>query len=206
MRLCSRYHKEALELRVIAIVLVVICALVCVTGALAQGPATPPASPAFMRLEPRPCALMALRFIRPSMVPSLAKNLNLTDEQTAKITDLLAKADDALKPKIEEQRKATKDFATALTSPDASQAAIVSAFEKAMKSETAIAAESVKTLFALRGLLTDQQKADFNKMVETRTDPWRREGFGVSPGVPASPQPPPPPPPVEQPKADQPAK
>lgn len=199
-----RVYEEVLELRGIAVVLVVICALVCATGAFGQ--AAPPAGAPPMRLEPRPCALMMLRFLRPSMVPSLVKILSLTDDQTSKVTDLLTKADEAAKPKVEDQRKATKDFATALASPDASQAALVTAFEKAMKSETAIAAESVKTLFALRGLLTDQQKADFTKMIESRTDAWRREGMGMGLGGPTPLPPPQPPPAAGEPKPAEPAK
>jgi len=157
------------------IVCVAVCLLASTGTSIAQQPTAAPPSAAPMRLEPRPCALMALRFIRPSMVPRLTRDLGLSDEQAAKATDVLTKADEAMKPLVEEQRRATAEFARALAKPDSSHAALVSAFEKAMKAETAMASEMIKTLFALRDLLTDQQKQQFNKLIETQTGPWTRE-------------------------------
>jgi len=184
--------------RIPALSIVVVLTLVA-TGAFAEPPAALGAAAPPMRLEPRPCTLLALRFIQPQMVPALAKSLSLTDEQKTQVTDLLTKAEAALKPKIEEQRDIAKQFVVAMASSDVSQAALVSALEKAMKAEGSIAAEKIKTLFALRAILTDQQKTELNKIIEQRTESWRREGFAA--GVPTPLAPPiAPPAPAEEPK------
>jgi Spy/CpxP family protein refolding chaperone len=130
-------------------------------------------SPARRMPEPSPCSLMALRFLRQAAVPRLTKDLNLSEEQVSKITDLLKRAEEAMKPKIEEQRQATKDFVLALANPNASEDDLINAFRKVSKSEEAIAAESIKVLVAIRNLLTEEQKLSLSKILESRTRPWQ---------------------------------
>ncbi|MGC8862709.1 MAG: Spy/CpxP family protein refolding chaperone [Armatimonadota bacterium] len=167
-----------------------VISLLAVPGALVgqQPNGSQPNAPA-IRLEPRPCALMALRFIRSSLVPRLTRDLGLTDEQATRASELLSKADEKMSPLIEEQRRATEEFARALAKPDSSHAALVAAFEKAMKTETALASELIKTLFALRDLLNDQQKEQFNKLVEMQTRPWTREAVVSGSGSQPTPAP-----------------
>lgn len=131
------------------------------------------ASPAPRMLEPSPCSLMALRFLRQAAVPRLTKDLNLSEEQVGKITDLLKRTEEAMKPKIEEQRQATKEFVLALANPNAGEDDLISAFQKVSKSEEAIAAELIKALVAIRNTLTEEQKLTLSKILESRTRPWQ---------------------------------
>ena len=182
-------------------VLLVLSGLLVAWGAavLAQGPAaapaTTPAAPAMApamlapMLSPTPCILQALRLLHPQLMPFLAKRLNLTDAQKTQIADLLTKSEDAIKPKIEEQRKAAADFAIAMAKSDTTEAALLAAAEKAQKAEMAIIADRIKTLVAVRAAFTDQQKTDFTQFVEQRTMIWRGEAFPPRPMPPAKPVP-----------------
>ncbi|MDH7601252.1 MAG: Spy/CpxP family protein refolding chaperone [Armatimonadota bacterium] len=126
-----------------------------------------------VRLEPSPCALMALRFIRQAAIPRLTKDLNLTDDQVNKITDILRQTEEAMKPKIEQQRQATKEFVLALADPASDEKKLNAAFEKVSKAECELAAESIKALIAIKNLLSQEQKAALSKILESRTRPWQ---------------------------------
>ncbi len=125
------------------------------------------------RLEPSPCALMALRFVRQAAVPRLTKDLSLTDEQVNKITEILRQTEEAMKPKIDQQRQATKEFVLALANPATDERQLNAAFEKVSKTESAIAEELVKALVAIKSLLTEEQKTALSKLLESRTRPWQ---------------------------------
>ncbi|MGQ9455695.1 MAG: Spy/CpxP family protein refolding chaperone [Armatimonadota bacterium] len=125
------------------------------------------------RVEPSPCPLMALRFIRLAAVSRLTKDLNLTEEQVTRVTEILKSSGESVRAKIEEQRRAVSDFVTVLANPKASESEMVESFEKAVRSESAIAAELVRAMIAVREVLTEEQKAAFAKMLELWTNPWK---------------------------------
>ena len=174
---------------------VLIAVLILVgTAALAQGAASQPGAapaPPQLMLMPRPSALQAMRLLSPQMAPYLAKRLNLSDTQKTQITDLLTKAENALKPKIEAQRKAIQEFVVAMADGGTTEALLTAAAEKTSKAELAIVAEKIKTLIQIRDILSDQQKAEFNKYVADRTMLWRTEGASPFGGTPVSPPAPP---------------
>lgn len=137
------------------------------------------------RIEPSPCPLMALRFIRVAAVPRLTKDLNLTEEQVSRVTEILKRSEESVRVRIEEQRRAVSDFVTILANPKASESDMVASFDKAAKAESAIAAELIRAVVAVRDILTEEQKAAFAKMLELRTNPWKGKPV-PTPGQPAA--------------------
>lgn len=169
--------------KALCIIVVVMFVSVAAAGvSWAQGPMPPPGNdrprtapiigPQTM-MGPVPCVLSALRVLHPRMTPMLAARLSLSDEEKAKVLDLLTKADEALKPKIEAQKKAAEEFVNSLTKDGLDQAALIAAGENAMKAESAILAEKIKTLADLRAILTSRQKIELNKMLEQFSSPWK---------------------------------
>jgi Spy/CpxP family protein refolding chaperone len=164
-----------------ALILIVLVVALVPAGvaALAQGtPSQPAAAPPLpqLLLTPKPSVLMAMRLISPQTALPLSKYLSLSDAQKTQVTDLLTKAEAAVIPKIEAQRKATQEFVEAMADGSATEAALTAAADRAYKAELAVVAEKIKTLVQLRALFSEQQKMDFNKYVEDRTVPWRMEG------------------------------
>lgn len=139
---------------------------------------------------PAPCIVPATRVLHPRMVDMLAARLSLTEDQQKKIADLLTRVEEDMAPVIEAQQAAARDFVIAFGNPDTSQADLVAAAEKAMKAELAIMTERIKTLYALRALLTPEQNKSFSELLEQYTSPWRAQGAQPR-VVPPRPTPPP---------------
>lgn len=177
--------------RIDALSLTLSLVLLALNIAVAQDAPTAAPEPRPIPVLPRLCLLQSMRFLSPVTLPSLGARLSLTDEQKTKINDLLAKADETLKPLVETQRQAAENFAVAMAKPETDQAALLAAADKAMKAEAAIMNERVKTFGELKALLDDKQKAELSKYLEHTRTWWRASG---SPGqVPMTlPAPPPP--------------
>ncbi|MHB9037327.1 MAG: hypothetical protein ACYC64_11730 [Armatimonadota bacterium] len=121
----------------------------------------------------------------------LASRLQLTDQQKADVDALLKQADVALKPRIDQQRKAGEKYADLLLKNDTQESALLAAAEEAMKTESVIVAEKIKTLTSLRALLNDQQKVNLNSMLAQFSAPWRMRQMEPRPGPrPGEPKPP----------------
>jgi Spy/CpxP family protein refolding chaperone len=130
--------------------------------------------PVIHLIQPAPCALTALRLIQPNSVTMFEARLKLTPDQKAKVADLLKKAEEALKPKIELQRAAAGKFQDSLITKGATEATIIADGQAAMAAETALLVEKIKTLMALRALLTEDQNAELDKIFRQFGMPWRQ--------------------------------
>lgn len=150
--------------------------VLALTSAIAQDTPVAPAQPTPLPVLPRLCILQGMRFLSPVTLPTLAAQLNLTDEQKTRVLDLLNNADETLKPLVEAHRKAAEEFAVALAKPESDQASLLAAAEKANKAEMAMMTQRIKTFTELRALLDDKQKAELGKFVEGRTRWWRETG------------------------------
>jgi len=122
---------------------------------------------------PRPCILATFRPLSPQMTPVLVGRLKLEDPVKTKVTELLAKADADLKPNIDAQRKASEAFVVVLAKPNATESELAAAGEVVMKAEAEIVAQKVKTIVALRALLTSEQNDELSKLIDQYTSPWR---------------------------------
>lgn len=165
----------------LALALSVLLVVVIGAGVFADEPApptpgAPPGAEVKMPVMPAPCIVPTTRILHPRMVDMLSARLNLGEDQKTKISDLLSSADEALTPQIEAQQQAARDFAVAFGKVDTSQADLIAAAEKAMKAETSIVTERIKTLYALRALLTAEQNKTLSDLLEQYTSPWRAQG------------------------------
>lgn len=169
---------------------------ICCGAVLAQGAPAPPAAqrpiviPKMDTTRTAPCIVPTLRMISPQMMQTLALRLNLTEDQTAKITAVLEKSDKALKDKVDAQGKAGEDYVVLLSNPDSTKAQITAAAEKAMKAETAVLMARIDALFEIKALLNAEQNKLLAERLDQYTYPWRSGGKM---------QPPAPPPPANAP-------
>jgi len=179
--------------RAFAVFVIVISVLSRAGALVAQGeagsPTTPPPAPSTLgpMSFPRPSILFAFRFLNPRAVDSMAKELNLSDAQKAQVTELINKLEEASKPKIQAQHKAAEEFAVALADPSKTEAELKAAADKVFKAESDLVAENIKTLNAIRALLTQEQSAAMKKFLEQRTMPYRTSIMPAPAGPPPSP-------------------
>ena len=108
----------------------------------------------------------------------LGERLKLTDGDKTKVSDILTKSEEAMKPLIQAQRKAAEECVTALTKPGLQEIEVQTAADLAMKAEAAILTEKIKTLFALRAALSPEQVTELNSMIDQATSIWRPGAFG----------------------------
>ncbi len=156
---------------------VIVIIIVSITAAMAQNvPPPPPPAPAATTASsrspfPAPCLMSSLHIICKTGIDMLSSKLKLTDDQKTKVDDLMSKADTAIKPKIDHQKKAIEAYSELLAKSDTSDAVLLAAADEVMKAEAAIVAEKIKTLQALRALLDDQQKNELNSILLRYTAP-----------------------------------
>lgn len=168
--------------------LILICALAAASAAsFAQS--TPPAATAPPQLidpsaVPAPGVLSALRLIALQSYPVLETQLKLTDAQKPQVRGLLEKAEARFKPLIEAQRNAGRAFVEALASKT-DEAKLISLGQAATKGDADLIAEKVKTVTAIRALLTGQQNTDLNALLGRISLMWKT----VPRPVPNPPQP-----------------
>lgn len=170
--------------------------------AFAQAPANPPAAPMVpaprmnagqRQSYPAPCILGAVRVVGLQSLPFLIDRLKLTSDQQTKVTDILTKADNEAKPLIEAQRKAAESFATAVSKPNAAQSEVTTAGQNAMKAESSLLDQKIKSLFALESVLTDEQKKAFTEVLTQKTSFWQQKPAMMAPQQPGqAPMAPPP--------------
>jgi len=147
-------------------------------------PVPTPAPPTIEVLRSGPCILPTLRIINPQMVQILSASLSLTDDQKAKLTELLESSDSVLKPKIEVQIKAGQDYVALLTKVGSTQTELAAAADKAMKAETDVLMAKIGAFVAVRGLLTADQNEQFSKRLSQYMRPWLGGGEVPPPPVP----------------------
>ncbi len=99
--------------------------------------------------------------------------MNLTDDQKIKVTDLLVKAEKDSEPAVMAQKKAAEDFVTLLGKQDASEKDLRAAAISAESAEQALIMEKIKTLMALRALLTSGQNEALSKWLDRWTAQWK---------------------------------
>lgn len=165
---------------VVVAVTVVLMSCVLIGSALAEE-AAPAAAPSGAPAQPpRPvvapptmCIVPAMRLVNARMVDTMTDRLQLSEDQQKKITELLTKAERDLTPKVEAQRKAGEEFVTLLARENAGADELAAAAEKASKAETAVVVDKVKTLLALRAMLTAEQNKTLSEMIEQYTMMWR---------------------------------
>jgi Spy/CpxP family protein refolding chaperone len=142
-------------------------------------PPPPPPAPSqehsavLTNVFPAPSPLSTLHIISRSGISMLSSRLKLTDEQKSKINDLMSKADAAVKPKIESQKKAVDKYMQLLQKNDVTETELIAAADEAIKAESVIVTEKLKTLQALRALLNDDQKTELNSMLTRIVSPIR---------------------------------
>ena len=137
---------------------------------VAQVPA-PQAGPA--TLNPDPCVLVALRSLHPRMVDSLATWLKLTSDQKIKVADLLTKAEADLQPAVKAQRKAAEDFVALMVKSTPSEHELTAAAAIAESAEQVMLIAKVRTLVALRALLTAEQNEAMSKWLDRWSAAWK---------------------------------
>ncbi len=157
----------------------------------AQPSINPPPSPSTS--APSLCVVNALRVLNAKMLPQMAEQLKLTDEQKAKISAIIAASDEAQKPLIQTQRRVAEQFVGSLMGPNLQEVEVQAGADLAMKSEAAILTHRVKTLFAIRQVLTPDQITALDTMISRTTLIWRPAAMmdrirGTTPGaMPVSP-------------------
>ncbi len=155
----------------------------------AGSPTPPPPPPGILGPQnfPRPSILFAFRFLNPRSIDSMARDLNLSDAQKAQVTQLINKLEETSKPKIQAQHKAVEEFAIALADQSKTESELKAAADKVFKAESDLVTENIKTLNAIRALLTQEQSTAFKKFLEQRTMPYRTSITLTPAGPPASP-------------------
>lgn len=171
---------------VLIAVLTAFAAAVLAQTAPSPAPEKGPARPEMVR--PVPCILPTLKIISAQMMPLLSARLNLTEDQKGKVLELLTKLDSDLKPKIENQNKAARDYIALLTNPNAAQAELAAAGDKVLKAESEVLKTRIGGLFALRALLTADQNKLLTDYLDNSTKPWRDQSSPPGPPAPATPQ------------------
>ncbi|MCE5315535.1 MAG: hypothetical protein ABFD49_09570 [Armatimonadota bacterium] len=174
-----------------ALFLALVCMIVIPATALVaqDAPPAPPADSQPAPVQPRtpgnadmvfpaPCLMSSLHIINQGAVAMLSSRLHLTDDQKTSAGDMLKQADLALKPKIDIQKKAGQKYADLLLKNDTPEPALLAAADEAMKAESVIVAEKIKTLRALRALLNDQQNTELNSMLAQFAAPWQSKKMG----------------------------
>jgi len=170
------------------IALILIAVLTAFAGAtLAQAPPAPPEKMAGARTEmvrPVACILPTLKIVSAQMMPMLAARLNLTEDEKAKVLDVLTKFDKDIKPKIENQIKLARDFTAVLVNPNATQAELAAAADKVMKAESEVLTARIQGLFALKALLTAEQNKQLAEFLDQFAKPWREQSTPPPPPAP----------------------
>jgi len=169
------------------VALILVALLIALAGAaLAQTAPSSGADKSPARAEnvrPVPCILPTLKIVSAQMMPLLAARLNMNEEQKAKVLELLTKLDSDIKPKIENQNKAARDYIAMLTNPNAAQAELAAVGDKVMRAESEVLRARIGGLFALRALLNPDQNKLLTEYLDNSTKPWRQQSG--PPGPPA---------------------
>lgn len=166
--------RNLIRIRLVPLVLLVSASVAFAEDTAAPQPAANPS------LTPKPCAMQSLWMLQGG-TKLLSERLKLTEDQNTKVAQVMVKADEALKPLIEAQRKAAQDYAVLLIKPDAREADVKIAADAAIKAEGAILAERIKLLYAIRALLTPEQLSQFNSALEMQTRIWRVDNPAFAP-------------------------
>ncbi|MEN6357874.1 MAG: Spy/CpxP family protein refolding chaperone [Armatimonadota bacterium] len=151
------------------------CCLIVMAAPMLCAQETPPPAPTMQgpsstssaqeMVLPAPCLMSSLHVINSNAVPMLSARLNLTDEQKAKVTELFSESEKTLNPAIQEQQKAVDKYTKVLLDNNASESELTSAAVEAMKAESSIVTQKIKTLEGLRALLNDDQKSKLNTVL-----------------------------------------
>ena len=179
-------------------VLAVICALCAPVAVIAADePAPPPPAaplPPMVNVPPRPtptvtCIVQSLRQIRASQIQTLALRLGLSEEDKAKVLNLLTKTEEDSTPLYEAQRMTAEAYAIALTKETTTQAELLAAAAKAMKAESDVLDSKIKTLYALKAMLKPEQNAALNTLLKQYSMQWlpREMRMAPAPMVPVTP-------------------
>ena len=172
------------------IALILIAVLTALAGAaLAQAPPEPPEKMAGSRHEtvrPAACILSTLKIVSAQMMPMLAARLNLTEDDKAKVLDVLTKADKDIKPKIENQIKLARDYTAVLVNPNAKQTELAAAADLVMKAESEVLTARIQGLFALKALLTAEQNKQLAEYMDQFARPWRERPTPPAPPAPSA--------------------
>lgn len=144
---------------------------------------------------PSPCVVNALRILSPQRIQMLAERLKLTDDQKTRIAGILNKSEDMQKPLIQTQKVAAEEFVVGLTKAGLHEAELQAVADAAMKAESVILTQRIKTLVALRAALNPDQVTELNTMIDQTTVIWRSggsaPGFNTMPPPPTTPPAPP---------------
>jgi protein CpxP len=96
------------------------------------------------------------------------KELNLSEEQRAKLKELRENNKGDLKPKREALKKARDEFRSLMGSENATDAQIRSAFQKLQALRSEVATGSIDRMLAVRQVLTPEQRKKAHEMREKR--------------------------------------
>jgi Spy/CpxP family protein refolding chaperone len=139
-------------------------------------------------------AAMAVAPPQASAVGNLADKLQLTDDQTAKLQEVTAAGDKALKPLKQKADDAAKALRTAVLSPTFDAAKVKDAAAKAQKAETDVISVSISTWTQIRSVLTPDQETQLQDLMrDLRPGPG-----GTPPSPPSGTDGPPAPPSTDQ--------
>lgn len=173
------------------IVLIIIGALMLLAAtALAQSESAANTQKSPVRAEtvrPAPCILPTLKIVSAQMMPLLAARLDMNEDQKGKVLELLTKLDSDIKPKIEYQNKAAREYIAMLTNSAASQAELAAAGDKVLRAESEVLRARIGGLFALRALLNPDQNKLLTEYLENSTKPWRDQSGPPGPPAPTAP-------------------
>lgn len=181
-------------------VLAVICAL-CIPMAVFAADETPPpptmppppaAPPVLMTPSiTRPvstvnCIITSLRLISSRMIQTLAARLGLTEEDKAKVLNMLVKSEEESRPLYDAQMKAAEDYAIALAKEATTQAELQAAAEKAIKAEAEVMNGKIKTLYVLKAMLKPAQNTALTELLKQYSVQWLPREMRSMPSAPVT--------------------
>lgn len=106
-------------------------------------------------------------------MPLLVERLKLSEAQQTKISEILAKSEEEMRPLIKAQRQSAEEFFTGLTKVGLQEIEVQTGAELAVKAETAVMTQRIKTLFQVRAVLDAGQVETLNEMIR-RASPIQR--------------------------------
>lgn len=110
------------------------------------------------------------------MAEHMKKELDLTDDQLAKIKEIRKGKKEGMKSSREEMKKLKTDFKEAMKNPKASKEELLTKFEALQKAQNGFHKERFLHMLEMRSILKPDQLEKFNKLHEKHRGSMRSHG------------------------------
>lgn len=125
------------------------------------------------------CPLAALQLPPASMFRFISQRLQLPEDQSTKLLDIITKSEQTLTPLRTKAQEAGAQLRAALVADTYDAANVQSLAQNAQRAEAAIVTAQINTWTKIRSLLTAEQAKLFTEMIQ---NPMRMMGEGDAPG------------------------